>query len=200
MILQSRTSSPPVVNPLEKAPGFHSVYDPLRNQGAKIWWYDSNNSQQPDPAGHYGNWPDEFIDHPGVNQLVHGPLTWVYGLDGYLYYEVPANYSAAKIWQENFSAAFSTNGDGTLFYPGRVSDIGGSSEAPVPSIRLQLLRTSWTIYDELAMLRDRGRGADANLVAAGLVTNTSTWSHDAQMYEQARECLASLLATTYSGG
>jgi hypothetical protein len=172
-----------------------AAYQNEQANGKDVWWYDSNNSNFPDPINQqYGKWPDEFIDHHGVNQLVHGPVTWKYRLDGYLYYNTIQAYEAQNPdpWHQLYF--FGTNGDGTLFYPGRASIIGGSSELPLPSIRMQLLRTSWTIYDELVMLRDRGRGADADAVANALVTAGAAWSVDPVVYENARQSLATLLA------
>lgn len=185
----------PIINQLERN---LADYNNERAQGRQVWWYDSNNSNQTDANGQFGNWPDEFVDHPGVNQLIHGPMTWKFGLNGYLYYATTlAYYNATNCtqpldpWRQ--LACFGANGDGTLFYPGTPTEIGGTSHIPVPSIRLQLLRQSWAIYDTLVLLRDAGKTAQADQIVNALVTNSSTWSHNPQDYETAREAIAAAL-------
>jgi hypothetical protein len=172
-----------------------------RAAGKRIWWYDSNNSDfpgnYPNAGGPFGRWPDEFIDHPGVNQLVHGPLTYRYGLEGYLYYNTLEAYSLPNPdpWRKQYIPQFGNNGDGTLFYPGTPSEIGpaGGHHIPVPSIRLQILRQSWTLYDMFQMLSERGRAADAQTIAANLVSNTTTWTANPADFDTAREQLAAAL-------
>jgi hypothetical protein len=171
--------------------------------GKHVWWYDSNNSNfpgnHPAPGGAYGRWPDHFIDHPGVNQLVHGPLTYRYGLEGFLYYNTLEAYTLGANpdpWHQLYVSAYLTNGDGTLFYPGTPSEVGpatGGHHIPVPSIRLQILRQSWAMYDMLRMLADRGGAADARAVAANLAPTTTTWTANPADFEAAREQLAARL-------
>jgi hypothetical protein len=185
----------PIINQLERN---LADYASERARGKQVWWYDSNNSNQADAAGAFGNWPDEFVDHPGANQLVHGPMTWKFNLGGYLYYATTLAYyntqncaQPADPWRQ--LACFGSNGDGTLFYPGTPTEIGGASHIPLPSIRLQLLRQSWAIYDSLVLLRDAGKAAQADQIANALVTAASTWSDDPRAYEQAREAIAAAL-------
>jgi hypothetical protein len=169
--------------------------------GKRIWWYDSNNSNfggnYPAQGGAAGRWPDEFIDHPGVNQLVHGPLTYRYGLDGYLYYNTLQAYSLpnADPWRKQYVPQFGTNGDGTLFYPGTPAEIGpaGGHHIAVPSVRLQIMRQSWSMFDMFRMLAERGRAAEAEAIAANLVPTTTTWTADPAAFESAREQLATAL-------
>jgi hypothetical protein len=188
----------PVVQQLDSSLVVEANYVAERNAGKQIWWYDSNDSREPDHPGfagaaaHHGNWPDEFIDHSGANQLVHGPLSWKYRLDGFLYYEVTGAYAQGDGWTWNYYEG--TNGDGTLFYPGRPRDIGGNTHIPVPSIRLQLLRESWSLYDELALLASRGDTAIADAVADRLVSSANEWSHDVNAYERTREEVGELLS------
>jgi hypothetical protein len=188
----------PEVQQLDSSPELQANYAGVRSAGKHLWWYDSNDSREPDHralsglAAHHGNWPDEFIDHSGANQLVHGPLSWKYRLDGFLYYEVTAAYSQGDVWHWNSYAG--TNGDGTLFYPGRPQDIGGNTHIPVPSIRLQLLRESWSLFDELSLLASRGEGDVADAMADRLVSSASEWSHDPNAYERTREEVAQLLS------
>jgi len=188
----------PPVQQLGSLRELQATYAGERSAGKQIWWYDSNDSREPDdPAfsgapAHHGNWPDEYIDHSGANQLLHGPLSWKYRLDAFLYYEVTAAYREGDVWHRNFYAG--ANGDGTLFYPGRPQDIGGNTHIPVPSIRLQLLRESWSLFDELSLLANRGEGDVADAMADRLVNSASQWSHDPDAYERTREAVAQLLS------
>lgn len=169
-------------------------YRTLQANQKSVWWYDSNNSGFPDAGGVHGNWPDEFIDHPGVNQLVHGPLTFKYGLDGYLYYSTFVAFQDLSRDPYANQFYFGRNGDGTLFYPGRSDIIGGSADIPLPSIRLQLLRQSWSLYDALELTRRRGFVTQAAQIADGIVSTATSWSKDPAQYDQARSQLAALLA------
>ena len=188
----------PAVQQLTGSPDLQATYADERSAGRRAWWYDSNDSREPDAPdfsgvlAHHGNWPDQFIDHPGANQLVHGALSWKYRLEGYLYYEVTAAYQVGNVWHANAYAG--ANGDGTLFYPGRPQDIGGSTHIPVPSIRLQLLREAFSFFDELSLLAGQGRSDAADAIVDRLVTSPSQWSHDPEAYERAREDAARLLS------
>jgi hypothetical protein len=142
-------------------------------------------------------YPDHFVDHDGTNQLVHGPIAWKYGLTGYHYWQTVQAYKNVDPWTNQYVAlngGSGANGDGNLFYPGTPKEIGGTSHVPVPSIRLQLLRQSWSLYDQLCMLRDRGKGAVADQIVGKLVTHTHSWSKDLKAYADARMAVAQALA------
>jgi transcriptional regulator CtsR len=175
---------------------FHQTYDPERAAGKQVWFYDSTSSGDGD-SGYYGfqqhgTWADEFIDHQGVFQLVHGYIQWKYGLDGYLYYSIDNNYrQGTDVWVNNYS--FARNGDGTLFYPGTPAKIGGTTQIPVPSLRLEILRQSWNDYDYMTLLKNAGQGAFVDSVVNPLVSRADTWDHVAQNYQNAREAMAAKL-------
>jgi hypothetical protein len=178
-------------SPAEQA----AQYQQEKAKGARVWWYDSNQSRFT-VNGQGAVFPDQFIDHPGVNQLARGPLTYVYGLSGYLYFDSAYNYATrgVGVWENNYADDLGTNGDGTLFYPGTPAIIGGpdGSDIPVPSIRLQLMRQSISTYDLLMLLRQNDQ-AKADQIAAQLVTDAQNWSKDATAYEAAREQIAEAL-------
>ena len=74
-----------------------------------------------------------------------GWMTWKYGLNGFLYYDTTYAYGLHRNpWNDVYS--FGTNGDGTLFYPGKPSIIGGKTEIPCFSLRLMLIRLSLPGY------------------------------------------------------
>jgi hypothetical protein len=176
-------------------------YQRLQEEGQQVWWYDSVNSREP-VYGAYRLWPDNFIDHPGANQLVHGPLTWKYRLNGYLYWQTVAAYAIGPCgipfpdpWKYQYCGplGLGANGEGTLFYPGRTIEIGGYTDIPLPSIRLKLLGQSWTMYDQLWMLNAQGLGAAAERVASALVSASASWETDPCAYEIARRTMGELL-------
>lgn len=177
---------------------FHQTYDPERANGKQIWWYDalasgdtgSGYQQNPTP---YGIWPDEFVDHQGVNQLVHGYIHWKYQLDAYLYYALGYAYSLPgnDVWNSVYG--FGRNGDGTLFYPGTPAKIGGTTHIPVPSLRLELLRLSWNEYDYMTLLKNAGQSAFVDQLVNPMVTRGDVWSHNATDYDNAREAMAAKL-------
>ncbi len=184
----------PIVNSLDENGGI-SIYDAQRAAGKQIWWYDSDSSGDSDNVTYqrFGIWPDEFIDHQGVNQRVHAAMQWKYNLDGYLYYAVTVCYRSSNpnVWETNY--CFGRNGDGTLFYPGKPTIIGGSHDIPVPSLRLELLRMSWNEYDYMTLLAAAGQRSFVDGIVAGLVTSSDTWSHEAGDYDAAREQLGARL-------
>ena len=184
----------PIVNSLDENGGFDAQYAAQRAAGKQVWWYDSDSSGDSDNQMYtdFGIWPDEFIDHQGPNQRVHGWMHWHYRMDGYLYYAITQCYGDnANLWTSNY--CFDRNGDGTLFYPGTPQVIGGVHHIPVPSLRLELLRMSWNDYDYMALLAQAGQSAFVDAVVNGLVTNSYTWSHDPAAYDAAREQLGAML-------
>jgi Glycoside hydrolase 123 N-terminal domain len=191
-------------------PAFANTYAAERQKGARIWWYDSNNSRftvqlQP-PSGPYvaAVFPDHFIDHPGVNELVRGPLSYLYNLQGYLYYDTVYGYSqfGTNVWSGNYNN-FGDNGDGTLFYPGTPAIIGGttSSDIPVPSIRLQLLREAWSTLELLHKLDQvSGNTLESSAFVGRVVQSATSWSKNPADYETLRQNVANAILTAHSGG
>lgn len=172
---------------------FGQTYGPERQAGKQIWWYDSTSSGDSD-SGYFnfqqhGNWADEFIDHQGIHQLIHGYIHWKYQLDGYLYYAIDNNYRQGNdVWQNNYG--FARNGDGTLFYPGTPAKIGGTTHIPLPSLRLEILRQSWNDYDYMTLLKNAGQSAFVDSLVNPLVQRADSWSHIAQDYQNVREAMA----------
>jgi hypothetical protein len=182
-----------ITNELDNSPGFSSIYGPEQIAGNKVWWYDSTSSGDSDNITYsqHGIWADEFIDHQGVNQLVHGYMHWKYHLDGYLYYAITYAYGLGNPWIKNYG--FARNGDGTLFYPGTPAQIGGTTNIPVSSLRLELLRLGWNTFDYMTLLKNAGQSAFVDSVVNPLVTNSYTWSHTALDYDTARDQLGTKL-------
>jgi hypothetical protein len=162
----------PIINELD-SPGYPppSVYTQRQKAGDKVWWYDSDSSAD------NGQWPDMFIDHPAMNQRVMGWMTWKYGLNGFLYYSTVESYGVNRNpWKDVY--AFGTNGDGTLFYPGKPSIIGGKTNIPCFSIRLMLIRQSLQDYEYMHLLKLHGHGALANQAVDAVVKSSDDFTKD----------------------
>ena len=179
----------PIVNALD-FPGNPppSAYTARQKAGDKVWFYTSNNS-----LNSYGPWPNFFIDAGMNDARIFSWMAWRYHLDGFLYYSVVNNYEdSSNPWLNVYS--FGDNGDGTLFYPGKVSIIGGQHDIPCPSIRLKTIRAALQDYEYMQILHTMGQDAFVNSIVGKLVVKTNNWSHDPQALEDARTAMAAKIA------
>jgi hypothetical protein len=159
----------PLINCMELKPGFDSYcretidrasYDEELRAGRRLWWYQSCGSHGCNIAGgpYFEGWPSYMIDDSAVSNRVMPWLAWKYGVSGELYFNVNEAYGpATDPWKSVY--LFGGNGDGTLFYPGKVARIGGSHDIPIESIRLKLIREGLEDYEYLRLL---GKAADAS--------------------------------------
>jgi hypothetical protein len=114
---------------------------------------------------YYTGWPSYMIDASAVRNRAMEWISFENRLTGELYWETTQAFSADP-WNSQWD--FSGNGDGTLFYPGTPSKIGGTSQIPVGSIRLKMIREGMEDYEYLKLLTDLGDGALAREIATGL--------------------------------
>jgi hypothetical protein len=169
----------PIINEID-TPGNPSMATYRRRQAAgdQVWWYDSDSSAD------RGQWPDMFTDHPAMNQRIMAWMTWRYGLQGFLYYDTVYAYPRTNPWSNVYE--FGTNGDGTLFYPGKPSVIGGRTDIPCFSIRLLLIRQSLQDYEYMHLLAQRGRRALVDSLVRSVVRSSSDFDHDPSRLLHAR--------------
>ena len=78
---------------------------------------------------YFAGWPSYVIDQPAFQHRAMGVLAFAYAASGELYFQT--THALRTAWTRQYF--FGGNGDGTLFYPGRPSLIGGSSHIPVES-------------------------------------------------------------------
>nr|WP_255203202.1 DUF4091 domain-containing protein [Myxococcus sp. AM011] len=104
------------------------------------------------------------------------------GATGELYYQTVGLLSTA--WTTQFR--FNGNGDGTLFYPGLTSIIGGTTDVPLPSIRLKLIRQGLQDSEWLKRVSDAGDPAFARRVAEQLIPHAWAIPDDGALFERAR--------------
>ncbi len=155
--------------------------------GKQIWWYQSCNSHgctggpsdKPEIERAYSGWASYMVDHPVVLNRAMGPLAYLGGIDGELYFDTLYAYAEAP-WDSVF--AFGGNGDGTLFYPGQPARVGGRSHIPIESLRLKHLRDGLEDYEALVWLDRLGETRFAReqvqrLVKSGfeVVATPATW-------------------------
>ncbi|HUB06965.1 MAG TPA: DUF4091 domain-containing protein [Myxococcales bacterium] len=152
-------------------------YAPRLRGGESLWWYLSCSSHGCGGAiprsarDYFRGWPDLVIDVPGSRNRAMGPLAYRYGIEGELYYDTVGAYRDGDPWRSVYR--FGGNGDGTLFYPGTPDRIGGRTDVPVESIRLELVRDGLQDFEELALARKLGEGAFADRLAAEWVPSAT---------------------------
>jgi MYXO-CTERM domain-containing protein len=139
--------------------------------GDEVWWYVCTGPRAP--------YPNNFIDHPGIEHRIRPWMAWRYGVQGELYWAIdywtesnaypttpqdPWVDPASHYFQNNVAGNFG-NGDGRLIYPPRNwSDGQERIEGPTPSLRWELLREGLEDYEYLWLLKD----AADRLAAAGV--------------------------------
>jgi hypothetical protein len=115
-------------------------------------------------------WASYAIDHSAIRSRAMDWLIFQYDVSGELYWETTWAYNLkTDPWVSQFD--FGGNGDGTLFYPGTVAKIGGSTDIPVASIRLKMIRESKEDYEYLKLVCDN---ASAKEIASKLFPNPWT--------------------------
>lgn len=142
-------------------------YDPSwaharQDLGEQVWWYVCTGPKAP--------YPNDFIDHPGIEHRVRYWMAWQYGVQGDLFWDTtywtngelftdedpqdpwtdPASYSTWGGYVSNYG-----NGDGRLLYPPRGWKDGlDRIEGPVPSLRWELIREGIEDYEYFALLKE----------------------------------------------
>ncbi len=158
----------------------------LRLPGKELWLYQSCMSHGCGSAvpenfpGH--GWPSYRVDVPATKARALEWVSFQEGATGEFYYEVALKLPSA--WTEQY--AFSGHGDGTLFYPGTVSAIGGTRGVPLPSLRLKLIRLGMQDYEWLKRVADLGDMAFAQQVARELIPVAWRVTDEGEAFERAR--------------
>ncbi|MHB1512453.1 MAG: DUF4091 domain-containing protein [Acidiferrobacter sp.] len=144
----------------------------------KLWWYQSCMSHGCWIVGRRSSlgWPSYMIDQPAIYNRIMPWLTWKYDMKGELYYDTDIGFSMGHKdpWTDQYH--FGGNGDGTLFYPGRPSVIGGKRDIPIQSIRLMMIRAGYQDYEYLHMASHLyGRGAVLQVIGHA-IRSTHSWT------------------------
>jgi glycosyl hydrolase family 123 len=175
----------PLINCFERKPRSGTFCNPMVNRseyeeeianGAELWWYQSCASHGCSIVGgdYYRGWPSYMIDTDGVSNRIMPWLAWKYDIRGELYYNIDEMYSRGKdAWNDVY--LFGGNGDGTLVYPGRPKNIGGTIDIPIESIRLKLIREGLQDYEYLTLFARHAGPSKAKALVNMLVTNAYTF-------------------------
>src|SRR6185312_13570454 len=85
---------------------------------------------------------------------------------------------------------FGGHGDGTLFYPGTPAKIGGTTQIPIASLRLGMIREGQEDYEYFKALADAGDPAMADAEAEGLSPSAYNNMNDPAAIDAARHRMA----------
>jgi hypothetical protein len=195
----------PVINWMNDKPGSavtgdqRSRYDEWLSSGKtkELWMYQScmshgcggtvNIGSPSDSDKYYSGWPTYMIDAAASRNRAMEWFSFLEDATGELYWETAFAYSH-NAWANQWD--FSGNGDGTLFYPGTPSKIGGKTDIPVASIRLKMVREGMEDYEYLKLLADLGDKDGARQIARDLFPNAWTTDVSPEKMAEAREELA----------
>jgi hypothetical protein len=193
----------PLINCIEDKPGFdpyckqsapRNSYQSELNAGKHLWWYQSCASHGCNIVGgdYFRGWPSYMIDASPVSNRIFQWLAWKYGIEGELYFNTVEAYPKNDPWEDVY--LFGGNGDGTLFYPGRPDRIGGTTDIPIKSIRLKLIREGLEDYEYLTLAQRNGLGSLAQAVTRAEATSLYQWDHRPESLYAARKRLGEALS------
>ena len=162
----------------------------------KLWMYQScdqhgcGNCGTPSPGADYAGWPERVVDSTGVQDRAFEWWSFLEKTTGELYFET--TYQLATAWDPNGLCAFSGSGDGTVFYPGKPSVVGGTDDIPIESIRIKLIREGMEDYEYLvqAAAIDDGK---TRQIALGLFPTPYQCNQPVAAFESARDQLFAML-------
>lgn len=187
-----------------------SMYDEEKSKarqakGEEVWWYVCCTPRHP--------YPNYFIEYPAVDQRILPWITWRYGVDGILFWEVA--HWIKNPWEDpkghipNNSKS-TGNGEGILLYPPtRKPSDKFVAYGPVPSIRWELIREGMEDYDYFAILSDLTdklrkskpdspaieKASEALLAVHACATSRTEYAKDPVQLEAARRKVAEAIVT-----
>jgi hypothetical protein len=132
-------------------------------------------------------WLSYMIDASAVRNRAMEWISFAEQASGELYWESAFAFGH-DAWSNQYD--FSGNGDGTLFYPGTPSRIGGSTDVPVASIRLKMIREGMEDYEYLRALSHAGDPQLAREIARALFPSASQTDVDPARLLAARQAIA----------
>jgi len=152
-------------------------------KGGEITWYISCDQVYPQP--------NYFIDAPAMDPVMVPWITWRYGMNGMLYWDIAYWPQTPDPWLDPVtflsgflcSEGYVLNGEGCLIYPGdRVRRYTGQKnvDGPVSSLRFELLREGIEDYEYLWLLKSLGEGEFADHAVESMVVDVSTFSRNVE--------------------
>lgn len=140
---------------------------------------------------YWNGWPSRVIDSSAVQNRAFPWIAFRHNLAGELYFDVTNQLSTA--WNSNGQCKYGGQGDGTIFYPGRPSVIGGNQDIPIESIRVKMIREGMEDYEYLLLARTKD-AARTEAIADALFPSTFDCAQPAAKLEQARDQLFQMLS------
>jgi MYXO-CTERM domain-containing protein len=171
-----------------------SSYDAFVQEPNKLlWMYQScepSSSCSNGSVEGYSGWPTMFIDESAISNRMMQWMHFEYQTSTDLYYDT--TYAMSNATQDAWATQyeFGNNGDGSIWYPGKPSLIGGTHDIPIESIRMKMLREGMQDYEYLNLLTTLGDGVFAQTELAAVVTNAGSFASDPAVLEQARLAMA----------
>ncbi|MHB8417533.1 MAG: DUF4091 domain-containing protein [Myxococcales bacterium] len=163
----------------------------LAQPNAAVWMYQSCAPSSSCVSGREGGqtgWPTMFIDEPAITNRIMQWMDYQDQVQAELYYETTYAMEVQDAWQSQYE--FGNNGDGSIFYPGKPSVIGGTRDIPIESFRMKMLREGMQDYEYLHLLDTLGDGAFARAQLATVVTAANAYTQDPGAIEAARLAMA----------
>ncbi len=148
------------------------IYEQLRAQGAKTWWY---NCVSATVGFDYSN---HMVDQESSYMRIWLWLTRRYEFTGILFWRITYLWTRQDVWESMYAEKFDCQGDGTLYYPGTPDKIGGTTDIPIPSLRIKYLREAMEDYEYFHILDERGDKEWMDAVARTVAPKTWQWEHD----------------------
>lgn len=163
----------------------------------RLWSYTSCMSMGcspsgPDPESEWRGWPSYGVDQPATQARAMGWISYTYALSGEYYYETARDLPGA--WTSLWSADGGNHGDGTLFYPGTPSRIGGTRDIPLESIRLKRIRDGREDYEWLTVASAGAGRAEVEQIARSVFDSAHATDVSQARLEAARAQLATIIA------
>ncbi len=166
----------------------------LKGPNALLWMYQScepsSSCSAGDVAGGEVGWPTMFIDESAISNRMMQWMDFKYQVTAELYYDTTGAMSNSNqnAWQTQYE--FGNNGDGSIWYPGKPSVIGGTHDIPVESLRMKMLREGMQDYEYLNLLTTLGDGTFAQTELGKVVTSANAFTSDPAVIDQARSDMA----------
>jgi hypothetical protein len=162
-------------------------------RGGEMSWYISCDQAYPQP--------NYFIDAPAMDPVMVPWITWRYGMQGILYWDMKHWSEVKSPWSDPVtyrSGYFCSdrgvlNGEGSLIYPGsetRQYTGQANVDGPVSSIRFELLREGIEDYEYLWLLKSLGDAPFADDAVKSMVVNVGAFSRNPEELFAVREKMA----------
>ncbi len=183
-----------------------AAYESRLRAGDSLWWYHSCLSHGCSETGRSpgnDNWPTMVVDSSAAANRVFGFLTAVnYSIGGMLYWDVAFAHARSTempgpgvdVWDGVYY--FGGNGDGSLFYPGRPEQIGGTRHIPIESLRLKFVRDSLVDAEYARLLEQAGEGEFLRREVSRVIQKAYVWDADPQAWLDLRARLAERIEHT----